>query len=407
MKMEEIPLELSLDERQLGTGIDHLLEMIDGTIHRGEGTMGNNTSKTHLLAHVPQYTSAYGPPTGQDSADSERNHKTQVKKQANWTQRREDTFMPQFGQRWTETRLVSNAISSYRRIHGLFPIQEVDAAADLLEYGKLELGGSTYEIGVNDRGLPTMAWQRRDKRGRTTHRQVVIDYIGYELLHRVTDNVITGKTEVKVRTEKESFIVRAHPNYRSDSNQKMHQWYDWVYFRYETPNSVSNRPGLVVAIVDIGALKTIDGRTHRIRNRELLPHRPYAVVRLFTAEPKLKFRQSCLDNQLYTYSVRWGQLSDGFHLLPLLDIVAPAIVVPNVEADPTLEIDCPDPLDGGFFVIPSRQKLGQDFLDLVDREWDYWGDRIERRHGRNPEASDSGSCRRINRHSDFISKFDL
>ena len=75
MKMEEFPIEFTLDERPLGKAVDHILEIIDGTIHRERKTMGNNTIKNHLLLHLPHYTSRWGPMTGWDSGDSKRNHK--------------------------------------------------------------------------------------------------------------------------------------------------------------------------------------------------------------------------------------------------------------------------------------------------------------------------------------------
>ena len=103
MKMKDIPIEFLLDERPLGKAMDHVLDRIDGTIHRAEKTMGNNTAKNHLLSHLPQYASYWGPLTAMDSGDSERNHKFQVKHQARWTQRRENSFQGQYGCRWTET----------------------------------------------------------------------------------------------------------------------------------------------------------------------------------------------------------------------------------------------------------------------------------------------------------------
>ena len=133
MKMRSIPRKYLVDERRLGKAMDHLLYIIDNTIHREERSMGNNTIKNHLLLHIPQYTSRWGPPTGMDSGDSERNHKFEVKPQAKWTQRREYTFQAQFGTRWNETRLVTRGVNEYRRVHGLFGALDDDSVDSELE----------------------------------------------------------------------------------------------------------------------------------------------------------------------------------------------------------------------------------------------------------------------------------
>ena len=82
MKMKSIPIEYMLDERRLGKAMDHVLFNIKSTINRNANTMRNDTIKNHLLLHLPQYGSRWGPFTGMDSGDSERNHKSQVKPQS-------------------------------------------------------------------------------------------------------------------------------------------------------------------------------------------------------------------------------------------------------------------------------------------------------------------------------------
>ena len=113
----------------------------------------------------------------------------------------------------------------------------------------------------------------------------------------------------------------------------------------------------------------------KVRGRSLLPNKPYAVVRLFKKEPKLRFRGSCLSKgHQYTYSTKWGEVKEGFFLLPLDSITSTAIVVPNIGADPECSVECPEPLGGGYFVLPSRSQLGEDFLDVIERESDDIGD---------------------------------
>ena len=52
----------------------------------------------------------------------------------------------------------------------------------------------------------------------------------------------------------------------------------------------------------------------------------------------------------------------------MTDIVDTAIVVPNVEEDPDVKARADGPLDGGFFVFPSRKQLGEDFIAVIKRE---------------------------------------
>ena len=166
MKMKELPLEIALDERRLGRAMDHLLSTIDGTIHRVDKSMGNNMVKNHLLSHIPHYISRWGPPTGMDSGDSERNHKFQVKNQARWTQRREHSFQGQFGRRWCETRAVSLAVNKFRECNGLF----LEGSQDETCLNKsLVLGGSHFEVGINKDGKAAMGWCDGTKRGKVTH----------------------------------------------------------------------------------------------------------------------------------------------------------------------------------------------------------------------------------------------
>ena len=121
--------------------------------------------------------------------------------------------------------------------------------------------------------------------------------------------------------------------------------------------------------MEVEELQTGFTNQPKVRSYPLMPCQPYAVVRLFREEPRLKFRHSVFGQRAqYTYSVKWGQLRDGFFLLPLDKIVHTAIVVPNVEADPSCAVPSPSPLDGGFFVIPSRDQLCEDFLDVIRRE---------------------------------------
>jgi len=364
MKLKEIPAKYGLDERPLGAAMDHILFTINATVQRGENTMGNNTIKNHLLLHIPHYISRWGPPTGMDSGDSERNHKSEVKPQSRWTQRRDSSFLKQFGRRWCETRLVSRAITQHRVVYGLFESQPTQVPEDPV----IMLGGTPFSVGCDQHGNPAMGWRDSNRRrvGKSVHPQPVIDFLCHNLLTRMEDNEIHGHTEAKLILNDCEVIVRAHPNYRSDSNQRVHMWYDWATFKFNT----QERPGQVCAIVCVGKLKGCHNGTPNIRRQPIVEGKPHAVVRLFDDVPNLRFRESLLGrNSRYTYSIKWGRLKDGFFLLPLSSIVAPAIVVPNIEADPECSVQCPDPLGGGFFVFPSRNQLATDFFDVIDREW--------------------------------------
>jgi hypothetical protein len=250
------------------------------------------------------------------------------------------------------------------------------------------LGGSHFEIGINSGGQPTMGWLDETKRGRATHPQVVIDFVCNHVLNKVRDNTIVGRTEVSLLIGSKKEIFRAHPNYRSDSNQRVNMWYDWAKFERITRHG--NRrilPGQIAAFITIKELGEGLRPIPKVRGDELIANTAYAVVRLFDGEPKLNFRESTLgQSSPYTYSVKWGRLKEGFFLVPVEKIVETAIVVPNIEADENSKVDCPEPLDGGFFVLPSRTQLGYDFQDVIERE----SEGIER-ESRSGSTSESGS----------------
>ena len=293
MKMKEIPLEYMLDERLLGKGVDHVLYRIGSTVKRGQDSMGNNLIKNHLMLHIPQYASRWGPMTGMDSGDSERNHKSQVKPQSKWTQRREYNFQGQFGKRWHETRLVNRAVNRYRRVHGLF-MERMQSKEEADRYvtadkNKITLGGSHFEIGINSGGQPTMGWLDETKRGRATHPQPVIDFVCNHVLNKVQDNTIVGRTEVSLLVESKKEIFRAHPNYWSDSNQRVNMWYDWAKFeRFTRHGNRRILPGQIAAFITIKELG--EGLyIPKVRCDKLIASTTYAVVRLFEGEPKLNF----------------------------------------------------------------------------------------------------------------------
>ena len=367
MKMKELPVEIALDERRLGRAMDHLLSTIDGTIHRVDKSMGNNMVKNHLLSHIPHYISRWGPPTGMDSGDSERNHKFQVKNQAKWTQRREHSFQGQFGRRWCETGAVSLAVNKFWECNGLF--LEGSQEESCLNKSPA-LGGSHFDVGINKDGKAAMGWCDGTKRGKVTHPQPVVEFLCRSVLGKIKNNTIHGRTEVSVVIKGDKQIFRAHPNYRANSNQTVHMWYDWAKFECKSSSGAKKvLPGQITAIFEVGEVIGDIDSPPKVRNVELQPNKPYAVVRLFRKEPKLKFRKSCHGpSAFYTYSVKWGELRDGFYVLPLGRIVGTVMVVPNEQPDVTCKVGSPSPLGGGFFVIPSRDELGEDFLDMVERE---------------------------------------
>lgn len=401
-KMKEIPSKVMLDERRLGAAMDHVLQEIDGIIVR-KG-MGNQLIKNHLLLHLPHYVSRWGPLTGMDSGDSERNHKFEVKPQAKWTQRRESNFLHQFAKRWCETRLVRRAVNRYRRFWNYLFIRD-NPPLKLPRAGVPNLQGTSFKVGVDILGRPAMAWSDKRKMSRVVHPQPVTDFLCHELLGAIADNFILGRTEISVRMGQERSLFRAHPNYRCQFANKSELWYDWATFELGQGEEMEEKPGQLSAFVELGNFN--DGAVVVVRGRQILPNENYAVVRLFEKEPQLNFRDSADIDSQYTYSVKWGRVSEGFHLLPIKTIVGTALVIPNIEADPRNPHNADDPLVGGFFVLPSREQLGLDFLDVIDRESDGmlgFGNDDDDNEG---EEEDEGekTCKRVNFYSRVESKY--
>ena len=225
---------------------------------------------------------------------------------------------------------------------------------------------------------------------RTPGKQVYIQSVFNFVYDKVLANMILdsqnserrvhGFTDFKKCVDGKWQTFRAHPSYRSRSRQQRDVWYDWALFDLEDlGRGEIFLPGQLLMFVDIPHLRdevTVNG----IRLR---PGHPHAVVRLFKSAPTSAFWPSKVDtvsNKESTYSalVEFGDVEDGYSIIPCQFIAEPTMVVPNIamvfpqkpwnkkEARRQRQIEAMvQPLNGGFFVISPRTEWSDCFSRLI------------------------------------------
>ena len=356
------------------------------------GGMGSNVIKNHLILHLPDYITRWGPPSGWDGSNLERSHKTQAKRPAQLTQRRQDTFLSQLSKRYSEMRLIKKAISFFGMDKSQWNQQDsIDGNSTSGNGAPTEMitepicGGSKFTLGLSSQNnRPAIKWKKNP--GRQGHIQSAINF--------VYDNVITqlpahapkkvqGFTEYKFfpPNQQERTILRAHPSYRSISRQQRDVWYDWALFDLEKQDFGEHfLPGQILMFIQVPFLADAVS----LNGINLQPNKPHAVVRLFKDCPKADFRSQKVDSDTgdvndYSLFLEFGDVHDHFHIIPCCCIVEPTIVVPNIpmippETEPQTKKskreskamkELINPLGDGFFVLSPRKEWGSCFSALI------------------------------------------
>ena len=380
LKKSHFPESHVLDGPRLGSALGFYIKRLSQICVR-EG-MGSRLIKNHLVLHLPHYILEWGPPCGWDSATLERSHRTQAKRPAQLTQKRQNTFLSQLSQRYYENRLLERARQMFRvdqlfsdEIHGQYANKHGNAFQN-------QCLGSTFEVGFDTHGNPAVKWNGTP--GRQGHLQDVLNVVCEKIVNNIPEGnkmTVKGFTEYKIQDQNGHSIYRAHPSYRSNSSQQNAVWYDWAYFdmsRYRGHGGKKTKPGQILMFVQVPFLE--DEVIHNgIRLQQSKPH---AVVRLFHKPPATKFRESLSTNKsvLYSSLVTFGKLGDGYYVIPCDHIHGPALVVPNIlclepEKKPmtTKEKKARDKLDKmiapigeGYFVVKPRIEWGDQFENLIE-----------------------------------------
>ena len=355
--------------------------------------MGSRVIKNHLILHLPDYIIRWGPPSGWDGSNLERSHKTQAKRPAQLTQRRQDTFLSQLSKRYSEIRLIKKAIGEFGLDKSLWNkhIADKDQPTSVrgvpkASHTKQICGGSKFTVGLSSRdNTPAIKWDRNP--GRQCHIQSVINVVYDNVVAKLPidapKRAINGFTEYKFLEEnqQQQVIFRAHPSYRSKSRQQRDVWYDWALFDLEQQGLGEYLiPGQILMFIEVPYLFD-EVSLHGIK---LQTNKPHAVVRLFKEPPVAGFRQPKIDSDTgeendYSLLVEFGDVHDHFHIIPCSYIVEPTIVVPNVPMLPPKvapettrnkrQREAMDeligPLGGGFFVVSPRKEWSQCFSQLI------------------------------------------
>jgi hypothetical protein len=178
-------------------------------------------------------------------------------------------------------------------------------------------------------------------------------------------------TEYKQSDGTCQYLYRAHPCYRAKETTPQDVWYDWAWFEIEDGICL---PCQVMCFMDLSTMPELpDGMDEIPSYRGYLIDQPtqYAVVR--------KFRAESIEVE-YSMLVEWGDLDEGFYILPLFAIRGPVCVVPNIpmisweesrggkkkrdRKEERRERAVAAPL-GGYFVVRGQQEWEEVFTDEV------------------------------------------
>ena len=153
---------------------------------------------------------------------------------------------------------------------------------------------------------------------------------------------------------------------------------------FNLPETFGNKyiVGQLLMFVHVGSLVAdhFYHRGHCIKGGNTI----YAVVCLFWKPPTHAFCKANDPNPsiLYSRIIWWGEVCEGFFLLPCNAIVSGTIVVPNVpvlhnpklmheskkrKQEITQNTGAVDPI-GGFFVVSSRKQWARDFELIIGTE---------------------------------------
>ena len=357
VKRSEIP--------QLRTVMDQLVNVITQNCRRNdneEDAHGTRLPKTHQLFHTPMHIEMYGPTEGMDSSPSESHHKTEIKAPSKNTQCRAVSLIEQTARRQSELRILDHAKRVYK----------LGKKSDPSQPTANPVHGPKFYITNCDNG-PKMRWCDQTKHGLPIHSQEVIDFCARHVLPCVepVDGKLIGFTQHERlgQFDKMKYIYRAHPSFRSDSNQRCNSWYDWAYFDvYPEPNSRHTDPKpypchiMCFLDIDEGMVKTPPAELDSV---DIVAGK-YAIVRKFSTPPQPIKITGRLENnktrKFMTSIVKKGTLCDKLYIMPCESISGDVAVVPDYDSRTANQ-----QYESGrnFFVVENSIKWRELFLERI------------------------------------------
>ena len=333
------------------------------------GGMGSLLVKNHLFFHLADCLCFWGPLSQMSFGPSESHHKTEVKAPSMNTQRRPSTFVQQTSKRHTEVRVVCKACQKL----GTSEQQMMDRQPTP-NLKIVPVTGARHSIGLNN-CIPCMRWDSPSHKHRARILPAVTQVVCDVILPLMP--VFEGKetcvpcfTEHKRSDGVDAIIWRAHPCHRSKETSPKDVWHDWACFQLEGRLIT---PCQILCLMDLSTMPARLNRAPIPRHRVCDIDEPAqcAVVRKFKAMATAVEHGALVD---------WGELDDGFCVLPLERICGPLCVVPNMPGSPWAESrgtkkkrdrneqkreEQTGPPLGGYFVVRNQGEWEECFTEMV------------------------------------------
>jgi len=310
---------------------------------------GTRLIKNHLYFHLHEHMEFFGPISGWDSSPAESHHKTQLKAPAKTTQLRSATIIKQTANRQDELCVLDAATREFssKKVPPNSPKVYSESGARF-----------TIKQNINGRN-PVMTW-RKPNEELPLHSKELLKFCVETILPCATSNELIGFTEhQRFNAERRTkHIYRAHPSYRSKSNQQCNSWYDWAYFIFDDdPYPCQIQCFLTLLDFDKSNLP-------KNRSKHLYYSGPgtYAVVRMFKHTPVNV--KPCQRRSFSSKIVLEGELSDQFGLIAVDCIDGDVAVVPNYTDQ------CQNTrrymTNNKFFVVQNRTDWLCSFMELIE-----------------------------------------
>ena len=332
--------------------VDKFINLINKNSRRNDDEAtgyGTRLIKNHLYFHLHEHMEYFGPISGWDSSPAESHHKTQLKAPAKTTQLRSATIIKQTANRQDELCVLAAATREFlpKKVSNNPPKVYSESGARF-----------TVKKKNNDRNA-VMTWHKPNEE-LPLHSKELLDFCVDTVLPCVTSSRLEGFTEHQ-RLNKEKgtkHIYRAHPSYRSKSNQQCNSWYDWAYFMFDD----EPYPCQIQCFLTLSDFDSSNLPKNRRNHLYYTDPGAYAVVRMFKDTPVNV--KPCGRRVFSSKIVLEGELSDQFGLISVDCIDGDVAVVPNFTGQ------CQDTrryqTNNKFFVVQNRTDWLSTFMQLID-----------------------------------------
>lgn len=336
--------------------VDKFINLINKNSRRNvDAATGHGTRliKNHLYFHLHQHMEYFGPISGWDSSPTESHHKDDLKAPAKTTQLRPSTLVKQVANRKDELGVLRDASREFS------PQKLPNNAPKVYPVSGARFTIKKNNTSCNDYHNAVMTWHKPNEE-LPIHSKEVLKFCVETVLPCVTSVELVGFTEHQRfnAEERTKHIYRAHPSYRSKSNQQCNSWYDWAYFIFDD----EPYPCQIQCFVTLKDFDISHIPKNRCKHLYYSDPGAYAVVRMFKQTPVNV--QPCKPRSFSSQIVLEGELSDQFGLISVDCIDGDVAVVPNYTDK------CKDTMryqtNNKFFVVKNRTDWLSSFMELIE-----------------------------------------